>query len=191
MDHLAVMRGKLAQLRDIGAVEEMERRWEEDYGDEYNYEMLVFYDPVELAAEYPEDLAALYRESDCPTFGEISFRRESNFAQTRPVGTDGEPIDERRWIQIADINEEAVLLDLDAGEVMVYSFTYFTYGWESGVVLECDSVAAFVDTVALGPRYIEVFGPRKKLTAPPWWEEHPWYAYLQEIGMIDNGNQGS
>jgi hypothetical protein len=185
------MRGKLARLRSIGAVEEMERRWEEEYGDEYDTEMLALYDPVELTGTYPEGLAALYRESDCPTFGEISFRRERNFVETRPVGLDGEPIDDRRWLQIADIDEEAVLLDLDTGEVMVYWFSFFKSEWESGIILESDSVAAFVDTVAMGPRHIEVYGPREKLKSPPWWEGHPWWAYLQEIGMIDNETAGA
>jgi hypothetical protein len=191
VDHLEVMRGKLAQLRDLGAVEEMERRWEEEYGDEYDTEMLAFYDPVALAGQYPEGLAALYQESDCPTFGDISFRRESNFSEVQPVGSDGEPIDDRRWLQIADIDEEAVLLDLDSGSVMVYWFTYFKYGWDTGVVLECDSLAAFVNTVALGPRFVEIYGPREKLQTPPWWEGHPWYEYLQEIGMITIATEGT
>ena len=159
MSHVAAMRTKIARLREIGAVEEMDRRWD-DYSDEYDYEMLALPEPVAFTGNYPGDLAELYRLSDSPVFGEIQFLDEASFEQTRAVDSEGHPIDDRTRIQIASIGEDAVLLDMDSGTVMIYWSSYFKYRWDSGVVLTCADVPEFVATVCLGPRYAEIKGPK-------------------------------
>lgn len=181
MGHLEAMQTKFATLRELGAVAELDRRWD-DYGEEYDYEMLMLRDPVALAGEYPGGLADLYRESDRPVFGEIRFLQEPSFSQMPAVDAEGNPIDDRTRIKIASIGEDAVLLDVDSGSVMIYWYSYFKYQWESGVILECADVPEFVATVCLGARFAEIKGPKAK-QKDQWWDRHPWYSYLQEIGM--------
>lgn len=175
------MQTKLARLRELGAVEEMDRRWD-DFDDDFDYDMLALHDGVEMERQYPGDLAALYRMSDRPVFGEIRFYPEASFTVAPAVDLEGNPIDDRTRIKIAGLGEDAVLLDTESGEVMIYWYSYFKYQWDSGVILTCTDVPEFVDTVCLGSRYAEIKGPKDK-QKEPWWDRHPWYAYLQEAAM--------
>jgi hypothetical protein len=186
MGHVESMLGKFARLRELGAVAEMERRWQVDYGDRYNAPLLRLRDGVELAGDYPGGLAELYRASDYPTFGEVRFLREAQFEEMVAIDDAGEPIDDRRRLLIGEVGEDAVLLDRDSGAVIVYWFTYFERGWDSGVLVECASAAEFADTVALGPRYAEIHGAKEQQRTP-WWDADPWFAYLRETGMAQDG----
>lgn len=182
MSGLDEMNRKIAQLRSSNAVDEMERRWETDYGERYNDSRLSLNDPIELSGDHPDGLKALYANTNGARFGDIVFRRSDRFRPQKAVNEYGEPIDGRSRIQIGSVGEDAILLDTESGSVMVYFYTYFKYRWDTGVVVECADVPEFVSTVALGSRYTEIKGPTAK-QASPWWSDDPWYHYLREIGM--------
>jgi hypothetical protein len=183
MSDLDEMNRKIEQLRSLNSVEEMELRWDADYADRYNDSRLTLNDPVELSDEFPEGLRALYANTNGARFGDIVFRRADRFRPQEAVDEYGEPIDDRSRIQIGSVGEDSVLLDTDSGNVMIYSYNYFKYRWDTGVVIECIDVPELVGTVALGPRYTEIKGPRTERTSP-WWNTDPWYQYLQEINMV-------
>ncbi|THV37748.1 hypothetical protein [Glycomyces buryatensis] len=181
-----MMEQKIARLLELDAVAELERRWDEDdeFAENYNDSRLELGDPVELTENYPGGLASLYALAGGCRFGDVVFRREPSFSSSPPVGGDnGEPIDDRARIQIGRVGSESdtIFLDMASGSVMIYCYMYFKWGWDSGVILECADVPEFVDTVALGPRYREIYGPLSK--TKDWLVEDPWYIYLQEIGM--------
>ncbi|THV37747.1 hypothetical protein [Glycomyces buryatensis] len=178
-----MMEQKIARLRELNAVAELERRcWDEEYPEEYDEPRLELGDPVELSKDYPGGLASLYASVGDASFGDVGFLREPDFDSAKAVDSLGEPIDDHPRLQIGNVGaEDAILLDLTSGSVMVYYSLYFKYRWDSGVMLECTDVPEFVDTVALGPRYREIRGPLSR--TKEWWAEDPWYVYLQEIGM--------
>ncbi|MEU5871007.1 hypothetical protein AB0A73_05530 [Glycomyces sp. NPDC047369] len=181
MGHVESMRAKIDGLRGSGAVTALERRWEDDPG-RYNAPPLTLGEPVALAGAYPGGLADLYLAAGPARFGEVRFLSESAFGPMDAIDAYGEPIDDRRRLRIGDVGEDAVLLDLDSGAVIVYWFNYFERGWDSGVLVERASVAEFADTVALGPGYAELHGPRERQRTA-WWDGDPWYAYLLETGL--------
>lgn len=184
MHHLDDMKDKIARLRTLGAEEELERRWDEDddYAERYNDPRLSLPGGTEIEDDRPAALKALYLETDGARFGDVKFRRANKFRGQVAVDALGEPIDDRDRLQIGDVGERAILLDTASGAVIVYWYGYSRAGWETGVVIECADVAEFVGTVALGPRYRELYGtPEKQKT--PWWDRDPWHVYLTEIGM--------
>ena len=187
MTHLDEMTRKIAQLRTLGAVEELERRWDEgdDFAERYVDSRLTLPEGAELEGDYPGGLKELCLATNCAEFGDVAFRRESDFRHQTPVDYLGEPIDDRERLQIGDVGEQAILLDLASGEVIVYWYTYFKYGWDDGIMIRCADVPELVDTVALGPRYKELYGPPDKQSSRRW-EQDPWYVYLGETGMLDH-----
>ncbi|PRY59750.1 hypothetical protein [Glycomyces artemisiae] len=181
MGHLESMRAKIDGLRERGADAELARRWEDDAG-RYNAPPLRLGEPVALAGAYPGGLADLYLAAGPARFGEILLLPEAAFGPMDAIDAYGEPIDGRRRLRIGDVGEDAVLLDLDSGAVIVYWFNYFERGWDSGVLVECGSAAEFADTVAMGPGYAGLHGPKERQRTA-WWDEDPWFAYLRETGL--------
>jgi hypothetical protein len=187
MSHLDEMTRKILRLRTLGAVEELERRWDEDddFAERYNDSRLTLPEGAELEGDYPAGVKELYLATNRARFGDVTFRGENDFYRQNAVDFEGEPIDDRERRQIGDVGEQAILLDLASGEVIVYWYTYFKYGWDDGIMIRCADVPELVDTVALGPRYRELYGPPGD-QASPWWEQDPWYVYLGETGMLDH-----
>ncbi|WP_335987922.1 hypothetical protein [Glycomyces sp. MUSA5-2] len=189
MDHPDAMARKIGQLRSTGAVEELERRWEDaDEDPPYaTYVVVEIAEGAEPAREWPGGLGDFYRLTAAASFGGVDVRPEDQIAPQRPVDAAGEPIDDRQWVRIGDIGyEDALLMDAESGEVMVYVGSYFKYGWDSPAVLTCADVPEFIDTVAIGPRHKEIRGPVDR-QREPWWETDPWYLYLVEAGFVEEG----
>ncbi|MFG1790409.1 hypothetical protein [Nocardia sp. NPDC049149] len=177
------MSEKILLLRSLRSEDEMDRRWAEDYQDEYDRPRLFISDGIELSDEYPAGLRALYRLSDSPAFGDVYFNPQHLFKRQPPIDDQGNCVRDGNLIQIGSVDEQSLLLDLDTGAALIFDFLYFRHGLADGFVLECPDVAELVNTVALGPRYSAIHGPHG-LWAEPWWTDDPWYNYLVEIGMI-------
>lgn len=189
MNHRDAMARKIGRLRSTGAVEELERRWEDaDEDPPYaTYVVVEIAEGAEPAREWPGGLGDFYRLTAAASFGGVDVRPEDQIAPQRPVDSAGEPIDDRQWVRIGDIGyEDALLMDAESGEVMVYVGSYFKYGWDSPAVLTCADVPEFIDTVAIGPRHKEIRGPVDR-QREPWWETDPWYLYLVEAGFVEEG----
>jgi hypothetical protein len=184
MNHRDAMARKIALLRSTGAVEELERHWEDaDEDPPYaTYAVLELADGAEPSRMWPGGLGDFYRLASAASFGGVEIRPEDQVAPQRAVDSLGEPIDDRNRVRIGDIGYEDALL-MDSGEVVVYVDSYFKYGWDSPVVLVCTDVPEFIDTVALGPRHKEIRGPVDH-QREPWWETDPWYSYLIESGLV-------
>ncbi|WP_112134365.1 hypothetical protein [Glycomyces dulcitolivorans] len=186
MNHRDEMARKIALLRSTGAVEELERRWEDaDEDPPYaTYAVVEIADGAEPSREWAGGLGEFYRLTAAASFGGVDVRPEEQVKPSRPVDSEGEPIDDRTWLRIGDIGyEDALLMDEASGEVIVYVNSYFKYGWDSSVVLRCADVPEFIDTVAIGPRHKEIRGPVDR-QSEPWWETDPWYSYLIEAGLV-------
>ncbi|MFB8282029.1 hypothetical protein [Nocardia colli] len=179
------MNAKIQRLRELDAVDEMARRWDE-YADVYNSSRLYLHGGVELSELLPASLRVLYGLSDRPTFGDLSFRRECDFRPAKAVDYKGESVYDGDLIRIGDVREQSLLIDPNNGLAMIYDYSYFKYDAESGVSVECGDISELVNTVALGPRYMEINGPPEQWDEE-WWLEDPWYLYLVEIGMITDG----
>lgn len=123
-----------------------------------------------------------YRLTNGSQFGNLDFFHAKDFHDQKVVDYLGEPIDEREWLQIGEVGEQAIVQDKASGEVIIYWYTYFKVNWDSGVILQCTGLPELIATVALGPRYREIFGPIEK-QKDPWWDEDPWWAYLREVGF--------
>lgn len=178
------MNAKIRRLRELGAVDEMARRWD-DYAEEYSHSRLYLYGGVEISESLPAGLHALYSVSDRPTFGDLTFHREGDFRSAEAVDYKGDSVYDGDLIRIGDVGEQALLLDSDTGLVMIYDYSYFKYDAESGITVKCGDIPELINTVALGPRYIEINGPPEQWDEE-WWLEDPWYLYLMEIGMVVN-----
>ncbi|GAA1688486.1 hypothetical protein GCM10009830_40120 [Glycomyces endophyticus] len=191
MNHRDAMARKIALLRSTGAVEELERRWEDaDEDPPYaTYAVLEIADGAEPARAWPGGLDEFYRLTAAASFGGVDVRPEDQVAPQRAVDAAGEPIDDRPWLRIGDIGyEDALLMDEASGEVIVYTDSYVKYGWVSPVVLTCADVPEFIDTVAIGPRHKEIRGPLDR-QREPWWETDPWIAYMAEAGLTEGGEE--
>ncbi|WP_100445339.1 hypothetical protein [Glycomyces xiaoerkulensis] len=184
MNHLDEMSRKIRTLRSSNAVDEMERRWDEEYADRYNDSRLTLRDPAELSGDYPGGLGEFFSATNGGRFGDIVMRIEKRFRDQVAVDAAGEPIDDRDRVQVGDVGEDALLLDKESGNILLYHYTYFKHGWDTGVLVECADVPEFIATVALGSRYREIRGPLSKQSSH-WWEDDPWYSYLQESGMAE------
>lgn len=181
-DHLAETRRKLTLLRDLDAVAEHQRRWEDADEDPPYYEVVDFDPGAEPARDWPGGLGDWYRIAATASFGYVDLWAEAQVHPQSAPDSLGEPIDDREWLRIGAVGaEDMILMDAVSGEVIVYFSTYFKYQWPSPVVLRRADVPAFIDTVALGPGHREVFG---RTGNNPWWATDPWYAYLREIGFI-------
>lgn len=186
-DHLPEVRRKLALLRELKAPAEIDRRWDdavdaEDDDGFAGYEAPRLDDGAEPERDWPGGLGDWFRLCASANFGRVSMRSENTVAPQSAVDSLGEPIDDRSWLRIGDVgHEDAILMDAESGEVIVYFDRYFKYRWASPVVLRRPDVPAFIDTVALGTGHRELLGPAGD---EPWWATDPWYAYLREIGLV-------
>lgn len=185
VDHLGEMNRKISSLRESGSVVELARR-REGHRTRYPASRLALFDGVELSDIYPAGLRALYRCSSHPSFGDIVFYRQGDFRAQEPVDFEGEPVGDGNYVQVGAVDEQSILLDMETGKVGIFDFLYFRHGMEDGFMVECADAPEFVNTVALGPRYREIYGPAE-VQARPWWDEDPWFEYLIEIGMIARG----
>lgn len=176
------MRAKISLLRERGAVDVLERLTTRRFTEHHPGRRLSLKPGIALPEQYPDGLRALYEVADCPTFGDLDFHPANNFQPREPIDVFGEIIS-GSFIEIGRVDEEYILLDLDTGTVSIYDYLYFRHGMDSGFVISCDSIPEFIDTVALGPRYPDIHGPRKTWSTR-WWRTDPWYMYLREIGMI-------
>lgn len=184
-DHLHEMSAKIELLRQRGAVEELNRRWEEgeEYAEDYGGLCLMLHPGVDLPERLPTGLHALYGLTDRPCFGDLVFHSHSNFRQQQLVDAEGKIIDVGNTLTIGRADEQSIVLDVDTEAVFIFDFLYFRHGLDSGFVLRCDSVAEFISTVALGPRYSHIHGPHETW-GEAWWLADPWYLYLQELGLV-------
>ncbi|MFI6167876.1 hypothetical protein ACIBCN_13935 [Nocardia sp. NPDC051052] len=183
-DHVQAMRPKISLLRELGAVDMLERRRENRrLAERYPYRRLSLGPGTALPDEYPPGLRARYETCDHPTFGDLSFHPSNDFRVREPIDTFGEIAGAGDFIEIGQVGEEFILLDLDTGAVSIYDYLYFRHNMDSGFVVSCETVPEFVDTVALGPRYPDIHGPRKTWRTR-WWRTDPWYVYLREVGMV-------
>ncbi|WP_146161198.1 hypothetical protein [Nocardia sp. MDA0666] len=175
---------KIELLRRRGAVDELERRWEEDddFSGNYNDSRLSLPLGVELAEHLPAGLRALYALADHPQFGDLEFNAHQFFGPQRLIDSTGEVIDAGHTLTIGQAQEQSIVLDLDTETVFIFDFLYFRHGLDSGFVLRCDSVAEFISTVALGPRYSDIHGPHETW-GEAWWLADPGYLYLQELAF--------
>lgn len=128
-------------------------------------------------------LGDFWRLTNGATFGSLWIHRQGQIRPTSVVDSLGEPIDDRNWLSIGSVDEQALVMDADSGTVMIYWYLYFKHRWDSGVVFECADIPELIDTVALGPKYPLTFGPPERQKSP-WWERDSWYLYLCEIGLI-------
>lgn len=183
-DHLREMSAKIELLRQRGAVEELERRWEEDdeFAERYNDSRLALYPGVDLPEHLPTGLHMLYSLTDRPHFGDLVLHSHSSFHRQRLIDAEGEIIDVGNTLTIGHADEQSIVLDVDTEAVFIFDFLYFRHGLDSGFVLRCDSVAEFINTVALGPRYSYIHGPHETW-GEAWWLADPWYLYLQELAL--------
>jgi hypothetical protein len=183
-DHLTETRRKLTLLRDLDAVAEHRRRWEDaDEDPPYStYEIVDLDDGAEPARDWPGGLGDWYRIAASASFGHVDLWDEARVHPQSAVDALGDPIDDREWLRIGALGaEDWILMDTVSGEVIVYFNLYFKYRWASPVILRRADVPAFIDTVALGAGHRDLFG---RTGDNPWWATDPWYAYLLEIGFI-------
>lgn len=183
-DHQHTMSAKIELLLRLDAEEELERRQEGDNEFSENYDDARLWLPkgVELPEELPAGLRALYALTAHPQFGDLRFSSHHDFRPQPLIDSAGEVIDAGNTLTIGRAEEQSIVLDLDTDTVFIFDFLYFRHGLDSGFVLRCDSVAEFVSTVALGPRYPYIHGPHETWREP-WWLTDPWYIYLKELGF--------
>lgn len=182
-DHLQEMTSKLELLRRTGTPALMVERLERDESGIYNAPCLRLPPGVDLTSLVPNGISSLYLLSEHPRFGRISFRRWNNFENAKALDYSGESVYSGALLRVADAFENAILLDPNTGYVMVYDYLYFKYGLETGVILECEDLAEFVNTVALGFRYRDINGPSDVEDA--WWLDDIWHHRLVELGMME------
>lgn len=183
-DHVRDMSAKIELLRQRGAVEELERRWEVDdeFAELYNDSRLSLHPGIELPDHLPAGLRTLYGLTNRPQFGDLTFHSHGGFRSQELIDSEGEIIDVGNTLTIGRANDQSVVLDVDTEAVFIFDFLYFRHGLDSGFVLRCDSVSEFISTVALGPRYSYIHGPHETW-GEAWWLADPWYRYLQELGL--------
>jgi hypothetical protein len=186
--HLDNMREKIARLRQLGSVEELERRWDEDddFAERYNDSRLYLPDGYSLPSDLPGGLRDLYEICGDPTFGDIRFSEPSWFKNRKLIDASGNVVGDSEMLDIGRVSDEQfIFLNVDTGSVIIYDYMYFKHGMDNGAVLECEDIPQFVDTVALGPLYPDCNGPRRAW-AEAWWLKDPWWIYLVEIGMVSD-----
>ncbi|MFD6391900.1 hypothetical protein [Nocardia sp. NPDC060259] len=183
-DHQHTMRAKIELLLQRDAEEELDRRQEEDdeFSEIYDDGRLRLPAGVELPEELPAGLRVLYALTAHPQFGDLRFGSHHDFRPQRLIDFAGKVIDAGNTLTIGRVREQSIVLDLDTEAVFIFDFLYFRHGLDSGFVLRCDSVAEFISTVALGPRYPYIHGPHETWREP-WWLTDPWYIYLKELGF--------
>ncbi|MEV0064558.1 hypothetical protein [Nocardia sp. NPDC050718] len=143
---------------------------------------MCLHDGVELPEHLPADLRELYALTAHPQFGDLQFSNHRSFTPQKLIDAFGNVIDAGSTLTIGRADEQSIVLDLDTEAVFIFDFLYFRHGLGTGFVLRCDSVAEFIDTVALGPRYPYIHGPHETWNEP-WRLSDPWYAYLQKLGF--------
>ncbi|MEV6102580.1 hypothetical protein [Nocardia sp. NPDC051981] len=126
--------------------------------------------------------AACRALADQPQFGDLEFNAHQFFGPQRLIDSAGEVIDPGNTLTIGRAQEQSIVLDLDTEAVFIFDFLYFRHGLDSGFVLRCGSVAEFISTVTLGPRYSHIHGPHETWGGA-WWLADPWYLYLQELAF--------
>ncbi|MGX1809001.1 hypothetical protein ACWIGI_25045 [Nocardia sp. NPDC055321] len=182
-DHLREMAATIELLRRVGAVEELERRSEEDeeFYDRYDVSRLSLPAGVEIGEALPTGLRALYALTAAPQFGDLEFNGHKGFRAQQLVDHNGEIVDAGSTLTIGSVGDSAsIVIDVDTEVMFIFDFLYFRHGLDSGFVLQCESVAEFIDTVALGDRYRDIYGPHEGFDEQ-WWLTDPWYLYLRDL----------
>lgn len=177
---------KIELLRRLGAVEELERRSEQDeeFGEMYDVSRLSLPAGVTVAEHLPGGLRALCALTDAPQFGDLEFHGHKEFRSQRLIDHKGEVIDVGNTLTVGRVGDSSsIVVDVDTEAMFIFDFLYVRHALDTGFVLRCDSVAEFIDTVALGPRYLDIYGPHEGRNEA-WWSTDPWYLYLRELALI-------
>ncbi|MCU1645423.1 MAG: hypothetical protein JWN03_5698 [Nocardia sp.] len=186
-DHLDEMCAKIELLRSRGAVEELERRLEE----EGEFDEMYVVSPLELPAgiavadHLPAGLRTLLALTQAPQFGDLVFHGHTGFHSEPLIDHNGEILDVGNTLTIGRVEDQgkSIVIDVDTEAVFIFDFLYFRHALDSGFVLRCESVAEFINTVALGSRYWDIHGPHE-IQSEAWWLIDPWYIYLRELGLV-------
>ncbi|MGM7646559.1 hypothetical protein ACSVDM_16790 [Nocardia sp. JW2] len=167
-------------MRSNDSENEFEERCEGQYSEFEDGAELILYPGRDRVPDVPDAVAGLYALSHAPVIGDITFYPPASFASIEPSG-DIRGVDGESIVKIGHAGEFSLLLGWRSGAIHVFDPIYFNHGALTAVALVCGSLYEFVNDVALGPRYRELFG-HVGPQSDPWWETSSWYSYLQELG---------
>ncbi|MFI1238680.1 hypothetical protein [Nocardia salmonicida] len=132
-------------------------------------------------ADVPASIASLYAVTYAPYIGDILFYAPDEFVPVDELEGVASASAPGGYLRIGHAGEFSVFLGRQFENILVFDPIYFNHGAESGIAMACESLYEFVNDVALGPRYRELFGP-VDLQGDRWWSTSSWYSYLEELG---------
>lgn len=181
MSHLSDLTQKILYLRNHDSEWAFEdRRLEEDSEFEDGAELILGPGRTPIA-DAPSSIVNLYAVTYAPHIGDILFYDPGAFVtvdELEGVALENAP---GGYLRIGHAGECSVFLGRQFENVLIFDPIYFNHGAESGIMLACESIYEFVNDVALGPRYRELYGP-VDAQSDQWWTTSSWYSYLEELG---------